>query len=341
MTNTEAPSIDLDVREKILRVVRESFYDDLITRTPDEFADAILALPGLQAEAPARELTREEIGWPTDDDTFIAIMEDILTEPSPPHIVLEDARRMLRIIQRFQAPTTSQAEAQAPAAEIEELEKELAGRERRRLDLIEWIEARVGTAWECVHCGVSTYHSHAFECQECGAEMPFEHVMAFKLGAIYSDPKGEPTKDAHLVEAEAQAPTTVEQASVLTDRLSRGERCQLEDIRAWTTNLIAKDFMLSLIDRLAPNPHLTVGAPAPAPTLGFDERLNHIKGAIREYADRYVKHFGGNGDFIAECFSLHAPRMALAVEGQWGTIDAVIAAAKAANEAALAKGDTL
>lgn len=71
------------------------------------------------------------------------------------------------------------------------------GMVKRRDDILEWLHERIGTAWECNNCGYSTYHQESFECAECGTEMPIEHVLAFKLGALMPDPSGsEPSNRA-------------------------------------------------------------------------------------------------------------------------------------------------
>lgn len=63
--------------------------------------------------------------------------------------------------------------------------------DQRRRDLLDWIERNIGTGWEC-SCGISNYHQHAYECQECGKQAPDLHVVAFRLGAALSDPAGDP-----------------------------------------------------------------------------------------------------------------------------------------------------
>lgn len=80
-------------------------------------------------------------------------------------------------------------------ATISSRDKAIEGRDKRREQLLEWLQERIGTAWECTNCGYSTYHSHGFECDECATEMPLEHVLAFKLHVPLSDPSGAEPSD--------------------------------------------------------------------------------------------------------------------------------------------------
>ena len=81
-----------------------------------------------------------------------------------------------------------------PAAVGEKVERAYAFAVGRLCNLLarfeeikDWVENDIGTAWNCERCGYSTYHANATECADCGEDMPFAHVVAFKLGARATD----------------------------------------------------------------------------------------------------------------------------------------------------------
>lgn len=86
-------------------------------------------------------------------------------------------------VEQYGQLTTQLAEA---TARVEKLEDALVNREQRRIEILEWLEDRIGTSWHC-DCGTSTYHSSMPECQECGREMPLPNWLAFKLCASETD----------------------------------------------------------------------------------------------------------------------------------------------------------
>lgn len=65
----------------------------------------------------------------------------------------------------------SHARTDLPAAldTIGEMGREIANRERRRMEILDFLQEEIGTAWNCPHCKYSTYHANANECAECGA----------------------------------------------------------------------------------------------------------------------------------------------------------------------------
>jgi len=59
----------------------------------------------------------------------------------------------------------------------------IVSREARRAEILDVLEDKIGTAYECERCHHSTYHGNYFECEECGAEFPAANLIAFKLHA--------------------------------------------------------------------------------------------------------------------------------------------------------------
>lgn len=70
------------------------------------------------------------------------------------------------------------------ADHIDQLEAELAAREARRVEILDWLQDEIGTAFDC-ECGWSSYHAFNNECQNCGADFPPLHMLAFKLHATH------------------------------------------------------------------------------------------------------------------------------------------------------------
>lgn len=71
--------------------------------------------------------------------------------------------------------------------EIDELRRNIATREVRRLEILEFLQEKTGTAWICEQCGYSTYHDSGNECADCGEPFPLLNLLAFKLYASGSD----------------------------------------------------------------------------------------------------------------------------------------------------------
>lgn len=65
-------------------------------------------------------------------------------------------------------------------------------REARRMELLEFVQEQVGTAWTCTNCGHSSYHAFNKECADCGTDFPLENLIAFKLHADI------PNDDEHI-----------------------------------------------------------------------------------------------------------------------------------------------
>jgi hypothetical protein len=73
-------------------------------------------------------------------------------------------------------------------AEIVALRAEVTARETRRIEILDWLQDEIGTAWTCDHCGYSTYHANANECVKCGVDFPVLNMLAFKLHATHPNP---------------------------------------------------------------------------------------------------------------------------------------------------------
>jgi hypothetical protein len=65
----------------------------------------------------------------------------------------------------------------------EEMREQIITREARRVEIIDWLQEEIGTAWECARCGHYTYHAVNAECGECGEPFPLLNLLAFKLHA--------------------------------------------------------------------------------------------------------------------------------------------------------------
>jgi len=120
-------------------------------------------------------------------------MADVEPTPTAQQDAPMTAEEIARL--RAQEHVTAHPDAVVQArliATVAALDAEIEAREQRRLDVLEWLQERIGTAWECDNCHHSTYHVHNFECAECGTEMPIEHALAFKLHAAVPDPDGRP-----------------------------------------------------------------------------------------------------------------------------------------------------
>jgi len=86
------------------------------------------------------------------------------------------------------------AERDAASARVGEMREALAiahcrviNHEARFEEIRDFVSEKLGTSWECDRCHYHTYHAQATECADCGEDMPFEHVIAFKLHASATD----------------------------------------------------------------------------------------------------------------------------------------------------------
>jgi|GEM_PF-5043208 len=111
---------------------------------------------------------------------------------------------------RLEADAAATAAKDAEIAKLEDaLDRALSqicNREARAQEIREWVEEDIGTSWHCDRCGYSTYHQNATECADCGEDMPFAHVIAFKLGATA-------TENVELIESVAEEMALSERAT--------------------------------------------------------------------------------------------------------------------------------
>ncbi len=91
--------------------------------------------------------------------------------------------------------------ANGHATELEEQNDEVLSRAE---EILEFVQERTGTTWQCTNCDYITYHSSSNECADCGAPFPFENLLAFKLHAGLTDRPRLKAANERVTELEAK-----------------------------------------------------------------------------------------------------------------------------------------
>lgn len=119
--------------------------------------------------------------WPTDEDVERAVkaFDEVAVDAQIPYGRKRDAIKA--------ALSAAPEPALATEGELEAALEDNENREARRIEILDFLQDEIGTAWTCDQCGYSTYHSTANECAECGKAFPILNLLAFKLHASHTD----------------------------------------------------------------------------------------------------------------------------------------------------------